>query len=406
MPWVETFRVAWRSVKANKMRSFLTMLGIIIGVASVIVMSAVGAGATSSVTQKVEGLGSNLLTVMPGASTYGGVNRGEGSASTLTYADANAIASEDPDVAAVAPVENTGGQVVFQSNNMSTAIQGTTSSYLQIKSATFAEGRFFQPQEVTDGSNVAVLGSQVAQTLFTGTGVDPVGQTIDINQIPFTVIGVLNSLGSNGFQNLDDEVTVPITTMMNLFTGSQKVSSIIVSAKSQSVMNQAQQQVEATLRNQHQLAPGQSDDFTIQNQATILDTLSSVSTTLTFLLAGIAGISLLVGGIGIMNIMLVSVTERTREIGIRKAVGAKRIVILSQFLVEALILSLSGGILGVVIGGGGALLASSLMQSAATISLWSVLLAVGFAMLVGIVFGVYPARKAANLKPIDALRYE
>ncbi len=406
MMWKETLRVAWRSMRANKMRSFLTMLGIIIGVMSVIISSAVGTGAKVMVTKQVESLGSNIITVMPGALSSGGINRGLGSASTLSYQDVSAILEQDPDVALASALVSHGAQVVYGSNNTATSIEGSDATYPQIKNLSAAAGRFFLQQEVERSANVAVLGSTIAQTLFTGAGVNPIGETIDINQMPFTVIGIAAPQGSNGFQNLDDAVLIPVTTEMNLLTGANTVNTINVSAKSADVMNQAQQEIESTLRVRHQLAAGQADDFTIMNQATILSALGSITTILTVLLGGISGISLLVGGIGIMNIMLVSVTERTREIGIRKAIGAKRGVILSQFLTESLVLSLTGALTGLILGAGGADIAGTLMKLGNVVSLSSVVLAVFFAIAVGIIFGVYPARKAASLKPIDALRFE
>jgi putative ABC transport system permease protein len=406
MPLSETIRIALRSIRANKMRSILTMLGIIIGVASVIALSAVGHGATKQVTQKVEGLGANLLTVSPGADRRGGISFGPGSANALTYSYASIIAEQDPDVASVAPMQQTNAQVVYAQNNTSTSIQGTTANYTQIRSTPMEEGRFLLPQDVVHSSHVAVLGYQTAQTLFAGTGVSPIGQSININNIPFDVIGVMASQGSNGFQNMDDRVIIPITTEMHVLTGKDSVNNISISAASPTVMDQVQQEVEATLRNLNHLGPGQSDNFRIQNQASILSTLSSVTNTLTMLLGGVAAISLIVGGIGIMNIMLVSVTERTREIGIRKAIGAKRGVILTQFLVEAIMLSIGGALIGVILGAGGSELIGQILKLGNLVSLTSVLLAVGSAMTMGIVFGVYPARKASMLSPIDALRYE
>lgn len=399
-------RVAWRSVRANKMRSFLTMLGIIIGVMAVVLSSAIGLSAKAGVTKQVENLGTNVLTVMPGSASSGGISRGFGSASTLTTSDATAIAEQDPDVQYVAPLVSSDQQVVYGTNNTNTAIEGTNAEYPDIKNLTMAEGRFFLESEVNSAANVAVLGSQVEETLFSGERVNPVGQTIDIGGIPFTVVGVAASQGTSGFSNQDDAIAIPITTAMNLFTGSDTVNQILVSAKSQDVMDQAQLEVESTLRVQHQLSAATADDFQISNQATILNTLSGVDRILTLLLDGISAISLLVGGIGIMNIMLVSVTERTREIGIRKAIGAKRSVISMQFLLESLMLSVSGAIVGLILSSIGTEIVSKLTQDGNLLSPVAVGASMGFSVAIGLIFGVYPARKAANLKPIDALRFE
>lgn len=406
MYWFETLRVSWSSIRANKMRSFLTMLGIIIGVVSVIGSFAVGVGAKDMITSQVESLGSNLLTIMPGSNSSGGINFGFGSASTLTYQNVQMILSQDPDVAAASAVESYNAQVVYKSNNTSTSVEGVDSSYQQIKNIGMQEGRFFQPEEVSQSATVAVLGSQIEQTLFAGTGVDPVGQTIDISGIPFTVIGVAKSQGASGFQNPDDAIAIPITTELNIFEGSQNVTNIIVSATSSTNMSQAQQEIESTLRVAHQLTATESDDFTISNQATILSAMSSITTILTILLGSISGISLLVGGIGIMNIMLVSVTERTREIGIRKAIGAKRSAILGQFLTESLILSVGGALMGLLLGAGIVDIVGGVMKLGNLVSVLAVVVSVAFSIGVGIIFGVYPARKASLLKPIDALRYE
>lgn len=403
--WIEIMRVSWRSIRANKMRSFLTMLGIIIGVLSVILSSAIGMGAKDNITKQVEGLGSNVLTIMPGSTSSGGISHGFGSASTLTESDATAIEQQDPDVQYVAPLVSTSEQVVFGVNNTNTSIEGTNEQYPEIKNISMAQGRFFLQEEVSSAANVAVLGSDVAQTLFAGAG-SPVGQTIEIGGIPFTVVGVAASQGTSGFSNADDAIAIPITTEINLMTGSNSVTQILASAKSSNVMDQAQLEIESTLRVQHKLSASTADDFSITNQATLLSTLGGVTKTLTMLLDGISAISLLVGGIGIMNIMLVSVTERTREIGIRKAIGAKRGIISTQFLLESLTLSLAGAVTGLVVGGIGATVAAKVMDTGNLLSLWAVLLAIIFSVAIGLIFGVYPARKAANLKPIDALRFE
>jgi putative ABC transport system permease protein len=403
---IEILRVSWRSIRANKMRSFLTMLGIIIGVMAVVLSSAIGMAAEAGVTKQVEGLGSNILTISPGSSSSGGVSHGFGSASTLTMADLTAIQNEDADVAGVSAVLSHSTQVVNGVNNTNTAIEGVNASYPTIKNITIAQGQFFTPQDVTNAANVAVLGSAVETTLFPGFGQNPIGQIIDIQGIPFTVVGVAATQGSSGFSNPDQAIAIPATTEMNLLTGHSNLTQIIASAKSADVMNQAQLEIESTLRVDHQLSAGTADDFSIVNQATILSALSGVTKILTILLDGISAISLLVGGIGIMNIMLVSVTERTREIGIRKAIGARRSVISTQFLLESLTLSLAGAVIGLVLSAGGTMIAARMLKESHLLSLGTVLLAVVFSLAIGIIFGVYPARKAANLKPIDALRFE
>jgi len=406
MAIMDTLRVAVRSIAANKLRSMLTMLGIIIGVSSVIALSALGTAETVGITQQIESLGTNLLTVFPGSAGVGGVQFGLGSASTLTYNDSLSIEQNDPDAAYVSPLVQSNSQVVFGANNDSASVQGTSAGYAQMKNLSVAQGRFFSTMEVDHSANVVVLGSDIAQILFAGTSTSPIGAAIDIRQIPFTVVGVLATQNTTGFQNPNDSIQIPITTAMNEFSGSTSVSSILVSAKSPDVMNQVEQEMTSTLRFMHHLGSGQVDDFQISNQATTLSVLSSSTQLLTEVLAGVAAISLLVGGIGIMNIMLVSVTERTREIGIRKAVGARRGVLMLQFLMESVILSVTGALIGLVLGVGGSVIAGLLTHLGNLITLMPILLSVGFSLLVGVVFGVYPARKAANLNTIDALRYE
>ncbi|MED3501397.1 ABC transporter permease [Brevibacillus agri] len=405
MSLIECVRISFRSIRANGLRSVLTMLGIIIGVAAVIAMVAIGEGTSSSVASQINGLGSNLLIVSPGQATQGRVSLGAGSLNTLTLADAEAIAEKES-VADVAPSVNGRAQIVWGSNNYSSMLEGTTADFLRVRNAEVAQGRFFTNFEVTRQFNVAVVGTEVVSNLFKDTTTNPVGQTVQINRVPFTIIGVLKSQGSSGMTNNDDRILIPITTAMSRLTGGKNVSTIYVSAASSDTMDAAQQDIRQTLRAQHNLRPQAADDFRITSQSDILSTAQEVSSSMTALLSGIAAISLIVGGIGVMNIMLVSVTERTREIGIRKAIGAKRRDILRQFLIEAVTLSLIGGILGIAIGVGAALLISKLGSLATSISLTPILYAFLTSSLVGVIFGVYPARKAAQLKPIDALRYE
>jgi putative ABC transport system permease protein len=405
MSFLECVRVSLRSIRTNKLRSFLTMLGIIIGVSAVIAMVAIGEGASANVASQINGLGSNLLIVSPGQAKQGGINLGAGSLNTLTLEDAEAISKQDS-IAGVAPDLSKQAQVVYRNQNYSTTIEGTSEAYPDVRNTKITFGRFFNRFEVQGQANVAVIGTQVVSNLFGGDNANPIGKTIQINQVPFTVIGILPSQGSSGMTNNDDRIIIPITTAMNRLFDQTKVRTIYVSAKSADVMDQAQFDIEQTLRGQHHLSPRDPDDFQISSQSQILSTAQGVTSVMTTLLSGIAAISLVVGGIGIMNIMLVSVTERTREIGIRKAIGATRGDILKQFLIESITLSLLGGAIGILLGVGVALLLNKFTSFTTTISLTPILYAFLSSMFVGVVFGVYPARKAAQLKPIDALRYE
>ena len=401
----QTTLIALRALRRNKMRSILTALGIIIGVASVVAMVAVGNGAQARITSQVSALGQNLLTVMAGSKKSGGVQSGLGSASTITLEDAAAIGREVPDVVAVSPEASTTAQAIANGRNWSTTVVGESESYLKIRSWKLAAGSMFTERDVRSAAKVAVIGSKTANELF--GPLNPVGQSVRIKNIPFVIIGLLESKGAGmGGQNQDDRIIIPYTTAMKRITGDKYLRSVNVQIASSERMEIAQQQITALLRQRHRLTEGHDDDFNIFNQKEIADTVNSISTIITLLLGSVAGISLLVGGIGIMNIMLVSVTERTREIGIRIAVGAQPGDIRLQFLIEAITLSLLGGLLGVLGGIGASKLVGLVANFQAIVSTGSILLAFGVSSAIGIFFGFYPAHKAAALNPIDALRYE
>jgi putative ABC transport system permease protein len=399
----ELIRLALARLAAQRLRAALTMLGIIIGVASVIALVAVGQGATGGITDRLQGLGTNLLTVNPGASQTGATRGALGSATTLTVDDATAVRALDG-VAAVAPEASSQQLVEAGTQNTTTTIVGTTSDYLTVRAYEVWVGAFLTPAASDHELRVAVVGSDTADTL--GLGATAVGSQITIGGLPFTVIGILQPKGSAGAFSQDDQILMPLPTLQKYFTGGHSVRSIGVSVASAEQMTATSAEITAELRSRHGLTAAETDDFTITNQAQLLSTVGSITTILTVLLAGIASISLVVGGIGIMNIMLVSVRERTREIGIRKAVGAKRRHILAQFLVEALTLSLLGGLVGIVLGTA----VSAGIDAAAgwkfVVNPLTIALAVGFSALVGVVFGVWPARQAAVFDPIAALRYE
>jgi putative ABC transport system permease protein len=401
----ESIRISLRALQANKLRSALTMLGMIIGVAAVIAMVGIGNGATASITSQIQGLGSNLLTVSPGQSNSGGVRGGAGSLTTLTITDVDKIPI-DTAVKAVAPYTDNDYQVVLGSGNTSTQISGTNESYEVIKNVTLASGRFITKADVDSNARVAVLGPTVVTNLTGDPNTDIIGKTIKINNVPFQVIGVTAATGSTGFMSPDDMILAPITTVQERLTGKNTLRSILISASSADLMQTAQDEITIALEQAHKIQPGKADDFTVQNQADILASMQGVTQTLTMLLGGIAGISLLVGGIGIMNIMLVSVTERTREIGIRKAIGARSTDILTQFLIEAIVLSILGGGIGIVLGTAGSSLIGTALKMSTSVSMTSVFVAFGFSGGIGIIFGVFPAKKAAAMDPIDALRFE
>ena len=404
-----TMRTAWRALARNLLRSLLTMLGVVIGVAAVIAMVSVGQGADASVQAQIANLGTNIIMVVPGATTASGVRSGWGGASTLTVGDAKAIEKECASVAAVAWVKREIAQVSYGNQNWSTAIQGSPPSFPTVRDWPVAAGRFFAASEEESGAKVAVLGRTVVEQLF-APGEDPLGVTIRVRSVPFRVIGVLGRKGQTSWgQDQDDVVIVPFTTAERRVLGTTflgTVSMIFVSAASAGEAAAAEKEVHRVLAARHRTAPGEEEDFTIRSMAEMFATSVEASRVMTRLLAAIASISLLVGGIGIMNILLVSVTERTREIGVRLAVGAKARHILLQFLVEAMVLSTAGGVLGMLLGVGVAALIGRLAGWPILVSPPAIALALVFSCTVGLLFGVYPARRAAHLDPIAALRHE
>jgi len=401
------------SLNANKMRSMLTILGIVIGVAAVIAMLSIGRGAEASITSSIESIGTNLVYVTAGSTSENGVRTSAGSAATLTIDDANQLAGLS-NVDVVAPQTESFVQVVYQGQNTNTRLMGVTSGYQDLGSMTLADGEFLSDTDQANRSLVVVLGSSVAETLFSSTS-GVVGQRVRMNGQPFKVIGVLESKGGTGFLNQDDQVFVPLSTALyrltggTRFRGSNVISQINLKASNSKVVDSVVTEVTQAMRQLHGTVEG-ADDFTVTSQEATLQTATAVTDTLSIFLGGIAGISLLVGGIGIMNIMLTTVSERTHEIGLRKAVGALRQDIMMQFLVESMVLSLLGGIIGVALGAGIASLMGSIQISGTTIQpavgLDSVLLATLFSMVVGLFFGSYPATRAALLQPVEALRYE
>jgi putative ABC transport system permease protein len=384
------------------------MLGIIIGVGAVIAMIAVGSGAKASIAERIASMGSNMLIVMSGSSTSGGMRFGSGTVPTLTVDDAKAILSEIPSVKYVAPTLPGVAQVVYGNQNWSTSIQGTTSEILDIREWPVDSGRPFTQQDLDGATKVCLLGTTVVENLF--GGINPVGQIVRIKNVPFTVIGVLGDKGQTSFgHDQDDTIFVPLTTAQKRLFGMQfpgMVRTITVQARGPEVMGEVEEEINVLLRQRHRIQPNQENDFSVRNLTEIMSTAQETASVMSLLLGAIASISLMVGGIGIMNIMLVSVTERTREIGIRIAVGAKGRDILLQFLIESLVLSLMGGILGIAIGVAGTLILSSLTQWPTLFSMQAILLAFLFSGSVGVFFGFYPARKASMLNPIEALRYE
>jgi len=403
-----TFKISFRALRVNKMRSALTMLGIIIGVGAVIAMVAIGTGASRKIAEQISSMGSNLLIILPGATTSGGVRMGGGTQSTLNLSDADAIVKECPAVADVAPSMGGVAQIIYGHLNWSTGINGTTPGMLNVRDWDLSSGRPFTTQDVKSATKVALLGQTVVDNLFGDQ--NPVGQTIRIKNVPFTVIGVLAPKGQNAQgSDQDDTIMVPVTTAQKKLFGTSfpgMVRIIMVKAKSAESLPVAEKQVTELLRQRHHIGQKQDADFSVRNLTQIMQAAEQSTNVMTMLLGAIASVSLLVGGIGIMNIMLVSVTERTREIGIRMAIGAKTWDIRLQFIIEALTLSLIGGVIGIITGVSTALILSSVSGWPTVVSVPSILIAFGFSGFIGIFFGFYPAYKASLLNPIDALRYE
>ena len=398
-------RVAAQSILKNKMRSLLTMLGIIIGVGAVILLVAIGQGAQSRIQQQIENLGTNMLVISPGSSSQGGVSRGMGSFNRLKLDDVEKLQRESFLIAAVSPVIATGGQIVGGQGNWRSRINGVSVEYLAIRDWEVEFGRNFDASEVRSMKKVVLLGRTVAENLFPGQ--DPVGQQVRIRNVPFQIIGVLAEKGQTPEgSDMDDVILAPYSTVQTRLAGHQYIPQILASTFSPGDIPAAQDEITAIMREAHGLASWEEDDFTVRNQSDLSEAAQGTTEVMTLLLAAIASISLLVGGIGIMNIMLVSVTERTREIGIRMSIGARGSDVMTQFLVESTVLSAAGGLLGLLLGLGGARIISSATGWTTTISPLTVVVALAFSGAIGIFFGFYPARQAAELDPIEALRYE
>ena len=403
--FIDLFKETIWSLAGNKARSGLTILGIVIGIASVITLIAIGQGAQNSIEQNIQSIGSNLIVVNPGAQRGGSVSSGRGSAQTLTREDSDAIKSAIPSIKGVAPEVSRRYQITAKGNNTNTQVVGTVLDYLAVRNVNIDSGTFITDQQIRGSVKVAVLGPTARDDLF-GKDANPIGQTIRINNIDFQVIGITQTKGGSGFNNPDDSVYIPITTAQHYLSGADYVNSISVAAQDQNSMTAVQQQINDLLLARHKIDDPEQADFNLMNQTDIINTISSVTSTFTTLLASIAGISLLVGGIGIMNMMLTTVTERTREIGLRKAVGIRKIYINLQFLAEAVVLTFLGGAIGILLGWAASLAIAQFASLTTEVSLSAILLAFGVSAGVGIIFGFYPARRAANLSPIEALRYE
>jgi putative ABC transport system permease protein len=406
--FLQSLLIAVRALRVNKMRALLTMLGIIIGIAAVIAMVAIGAGASKMISDQISSIGSNLLLVLPGSTTSGGMRGGSGSSQSLTYDDAKAIKAECPSVAEVAPTVRGSGQVVYGNQNWSTVLNGVTPEMVVVRDWTMVAGRNISQSDVDGATKNCLLGQTVADNLFGAS--DPIGKIVRIKKIPFTVIGVLGRKGqSPQGQDQDDVIYLPLRTAQRKLLGSQfpnSVGAMMIQAQSAEVLKKAEEEVTALLNQRHRIGASREVDYTVRNLSEILAVSEQSSKVMSMLLGAVASISLVVGGIGIMNIMLVSVTERTREIGIRIAIGAKKRDILLQFLTEAVLLTTCGGIIGMLLGIAGARLVASLVGWPTLVSLDTIVIAFAFSAGVGVFFGFYPARKAASLNPIEALRYE
>lgn len=400
----ESFLMAWASLVANKLRSLLTMLGIIIGVAAVIALVSIGNGVKQDIEASISSLGSNLLVVMPGAPRTPGVRPSQGSMKSLKISDYEAIAKLE-DVKAASPMTNGSYVVIYQNKNWTTSVEGVNANFQDVNNWTMTSGRFFSDKNVQNRERVAVVGQTVVKNLFADE--DPVGKEIRVKNIPFRVIGVLKSKGNGTMGNdQDDTVLIPYTTSMERVEGIDYLRMVYVVAKDNEGIDRLQADIENLLRVRHSIKDPNLDDFNIQNMKSIMETVAQTTGTFTLFLGAVAAISLVVGGIGIMNIMLVSVTERTREIGVRKALGATYSVIVTQFLIEAVVISLMGGFIGIAFGIGASKLIGMASGMSTVVSIPTIIMSFGFSMAIGLIFGIYPARKAAKLNPIDALHYE
>ena len=405
MLFSESFQMALTALYANKMRSLLTMLGIIIGVGAVIALVSVGMGVRSNVTSSIASLGSNMLIVSPGSSNRGGVRGAAGSMQTLKYDDAKAIKDKIKNIDFVSPSVSSSYQIVYGNNNWKTSVQGVTPEFMSIRSLTIGYGSFVSTDDMNKRNRVAVIGTTVASNLFAKD--NPVGKNIRINNQPYKVIGLLESKGQSSVgQDQDDVIYIPLTTAQERMLGITYVQSINVQVSSQEKMEQVQAEIENLLRARHHIVAGKDDDFHVRNLTSLMETVNQSTSMLTLLLGAIAGISLIVGGIGIMNIMMVSVTERTREIGIRKALGATFMNIMTQFLIESMVIGIIGGIIGIVFGCAASKVIAQLGDFTTVITITPIIVSFIFSVGIGLFFGIYPARKAAKLDPIEALRYE